>query len=333
VVIQARQEEKESIQTRTFSNYNHSHTLTVLYYEVLRHYRVTVEWVRRRPAVLVKLPTRLTTLDDPTLVNHRFLLERFLLDPTMKAGFDALEKRDSIAHHQALHGINPAAPLPELWWEGNVELELFEICLRAKDDTVNPLVVYIITAEDHARSKKNELHYVYKGSSDAGPNYSAHNINSGKRMETNDSENTNEYWTFLKLQGQPTNGESKRIKWKDVLGFQFEKWGTTQYRIDLLQIRGWDRFGFVVNFTEGRVPVDLYIDDVEPGSATFSAIKRPGLWPGPPEQIKTPDQSLSTEDAYQLKRLRTISQPTSITMRRSSSSARTKRRSRGSSKP
>ena len=65
VVIQARQEEKESIQTRTFSNYNHSHTLTVLYYEVLRHYRVTVEWVRRRPAVLLKLPTRLTNLDDP----------------------------------------------------------------------------------------------------------------------------------------------------------------------------------------------------------------------------------------------------------------------------
>lgn len=56
VVIQARQEEKESIQTRTFSNYNHSHTLTVLYYEVLRHYRVTVEWVRRRRAVLVKMP-------------------------------------------------------------------------------------------------------------------------------------------------------------------------------------------------------------------------------------------------------------------------------------
>src|SRR5690606_33662265 len=46
VVIQARQEESESIQTRTFTNYNHSHTLTVLYYEVLRHFRVTTEWVR-----------------------------------------------------------------------------------------------------------------------------------------------------------------------------------------------------------------------------------------------------------------------------------------------
>lgn len=304
VVIQARQEEKESIQTRTFSNYNHSHTLTVLYYEVLRHYRVTVEWVRRRPAVLLKLPARLATLDDPSLVRHRFLLERFLLDPTMKAGFDALEKRDSIAHHQAVHGINPAAPVTAPWWEGDVELELFELCLRAPDDTINNITVYVITAEDHARSKKNELHYVYKGSRGAGPNYSAHNINSGERMETNDAENTNEYWTFLKLAGQPNDGESKRIKWNDVLGFQIEKWGETQYRIDLLAIRGWDRFGFVVNFTEGKVPVNLYIDDEEPGSTTFSAIKRPGPRPAPPAPVLSPDKSLSAEEAYQLKRLR-----------------------------
>lgn len=303
VVIQARQEEKESIQTRTFSNYNHSHTLTVLYYEVLRHYRVTVEWVRRRQAVLARIPETLPFEDETNALLYRHLLEPSLLDASLKPGFDAMEKRRTIRLNQTLNGINPTAPLPELWWEGNVELELFEICLRAKDDTVNPLVVYIITAGDHARSKKHELHYVYKGSGDAGPNYEAHNINSGKRMETNDSENTNEYWIFLKLQGQPTDGESKRIKWKDIIGFQFEKWGDTQYRIDLLQIRGWDRFGFVVNFTEGRVPVDLYIDNVEPGSTTFSAIKRPGPWPGPPVPIKTPDQSLSPEEYHSIQKL------------------------------
>ncbi len=90
VVIQARQEEKESIQTRTFSNYNHSHTLTILYYEVLRHYRVTVEWVRRRPAVLVKLPTKLPgVLTAQVLLSHRYLLEPYLLDKKLSAAFDA----------------------------------------------------------------------------------------------------------------------------------------------------------------------------------------------------------------------------------------------------
>jgi len=42
-------------------------------------------------------------------------------------------------------------------------------------------------------------------------------------------DNTHEYWTFLKLAGQEANGESKRIPWKDVLGFQFEKWGGTEW--------------------------------------------------------------------------------------------------------
>ncbi len=90
VVIQARQEEKESIQTRTFSNYNHSHTLTILYYEVLRHYRVTVEWVRRRPAVLVKMRQKLPgVLTANTLLGRRYLLEPYLLDHKLASAFDA----------------------------------------------------------------------------------------------------------------------------------------------------------------------------------------------------------------------------------------------------
>lgn len=303
VIIQARQEEKESIQTRTFSNYNHSHTLTILYYEVLRHYRVTVEWVRRRPAVLVEVPKRVTALDDAALIKNRFLLEPALLNPALKAGFDALEKRETIANHQRIHGINPDAALPQPWWEGDVELELFELCLRSPDDTVNPIVVYIITAGDHALSKRLELHYVYKGGHPEIP-YEAHNINSGTRMERSMAENTNEYWTFLKLQGQPNDGESKRIKWNDILGFQFEKWGDTEWRINQLAIRGWDRFGFVVNFTEGQVPVDLFVKGKEPGSQTFSKIKRPGTRPAPPAPVLSPEKSLSAEEAYQIKRLK-----------------------------
>lgn len=90
VVIQARQEEKQSIQTRTFSNYNHSHTLTILYYQVLRHYRVTVEWVRRRAAVLVKMPAKLPgVLTANTLLSLRYLLEPYLLDRKLGAAFDA----------------------------------------------------------------------------------------------------------------------------------------------------------------------------------------------------------------------------------------------------
>ena len=40
VVVRSAQSEKEAIETRTVVNYNHSHTLTILYDEVLRHFRV-----------------------------------------------------------------------------------------------------------------------------------------------------------------------------------------------------------------------------------------------------------------------------------------------------
>ena len=180
-----------------------------------------------------------------------------------------------------------------------MELELFEIGIWTNDDTINNITIYVVTAEDHARSKKHELHYVYKGSSAAGPNYAAHNVNSGERMETDQ-----EQFTFLKLQGQDVDGESKRIPWSKVIGFQFEKWGNTEWRIDALSIRAWDRFGFVVDLTPGKVDVNLLILGRRARVAGFSGIKRPGPPPPTPAPVLSPDKSLSAEEAYQLKRLR-----------------------------
>lgn len=96
VVIQARQEEKETIQTRTFSNYNHSHTLTILYYEVLRHYKVTVEWIRRRQAVLVPTaPDWFKSAEAPRhALQNRPVLEQALLDKKYLEGFNAIEREN-----------------------------------------------------------------------------------------------------------------------------------------------------------------------------------------------------------------------------------------------
>ena len=96
VVVQSTQSEKETIETRTVANYNHSHALTILYYEVLRHFRVSTERVRRRPAVLVKMKTDWFAGKDPEPENnarlHRKALEAALLDPKVAAGFDALDR-------------------------------------------------------------------------------------------------------------------------------------------------------------------------------------------------------------------------------------------------
>lgn len=296
VVIQARQEQSESIQTRTFSNYNHSHTLTILYYEVLRHFRVTVEWVRRRRAVLARLPKRIQAFDAAALMKHRLVLERALLDPQLKPGFDALEKRESIRNHQAVLGIVPGTKPPSPWWEGDVELEMFEIGIWTNDDTIKPVVVYIITANEPTRSKRYELHYVYKGS--GSEQYDAHNINSGSRMATDQ-----EQYTFLKIAGQQPDQESIRVKWSEIVGFQFEKWGDTDWRIDHLSIRAWDRFGFFVELTPEETDVNLFIKGSQPGSQAFSRIKPPSPRPPDPPVPMTPEASLSAEESWSIKHL------------------------------
>lgn len=56
VVVQGEQAERVSAQTRVVANYNHSHALTMLYYEVLQHHRVVTRPASRRPALLLRQP-------------------------------------------------------------------------------------------------------------------------------------------------------------------------------------------------------------------------------------------------------------------------------------
>jgi hypothetical protein len=91
VVVQSNAAEKEAIETRTIVNYNHSHTLSVLYYEVLRHFRVVTEFVRRRPAILVRIPSDSFGGKDAIdhLLSQRAVLAPVLLDARFAGGFDA----------------------------------------------------------------------------------------------------------------------------------------------------------------------------------------------------------------------------------------------------
>jgi hypothetical protein len=302
VVIQARQEERESIQTRTFSNYNHSHTLTVLYYEVLRHYRVTVEWVRRRPAVLVQIPPRIAAFDAATLMDYRFLLEPALLDASLKPAFDLLEKQETIRQHQQLYGIVPSDnPTPQ-FWEGDVDFHLFEIGIRTTegDLTDSPVVGYIITADQMPDQKKLELHYVYKGGHLNEDANAVHNLNSGERF----NENGAAQWTFVKPFDQ-TTGKYVTVKWKDIAGFQFEKWGDNDWRIDFLAINAFGLNGWVTPLTspEGLRDVDLYFIGDEPSSQTFTWINRPGPLPPPLPPNRAPEKALTPEDYHQVRKL------------------------------
>lgn len=91
VVIQANQAEQNALETRTFTNNNHCHTLTILYYEVLRHLRVVTRCVAIRPILLVDYD--LADFEDVATIRiHRTMLEPALLDARLAPGFDAAEK-------------------------------------------------------------------------------------------------------------------------------------------------------------------------------------------------------------------------------------------------
>ncbi len=92
VVVQASQAEREVIETRTVANHNHCHALTVLYYEVLRHWRTTTRVAHKQDVVLIKRPVYTFTVDLDVVRRHRSILEAVLLNPSLRACFDALDQ-------------------------------------------------------------------------------------------------------------------------------------------------------------------------------------------------------------------------------------------------
>ncbi len=90
VVIQATQQERSVIQTRTVTNYNHCHALTVQYYEVLRTFKVVTEFERRHRVLLI--PYRLVRFDRSLALRFRALLEQVLLEPNLRPHFDSLAR-------------------------------------------------------------------------------------------------------------------------------------------------------------------------------------------------------------------------------------------------
>ncbi|WP_313952781.1 hypothetical protein [Accumulibacter sp.] len=91
VVIQANQAEQNTLETRTFTNNNHCHALTILYYEVLRHLRVVSRWVGTRPVVLIHHDL-IDFNDERRIRTYRRVLEAGLLEDRLKQCFDAADK-------------------------------------------------------------------------------------------------------------------------------------------------------------------------------------------------------------------------------------------------
>ena len=290
VVVQAQEAQREAIETRTFTNYNHSHTLTILYYEILRHFRVATEWTRRRPVVLMK-PLNVSFEDDKveaTVMAEQRTLRNALLDPSLAPAFDALEKLQVSRENYRLHGIKAGA-VAKPWGEGDLEFTLFEFLIKTSDglrDKTSNKVVAVVRKFDGTAVW---LDYLYEGPH-VPPDKLEPNLNSGKVFDE-----TSWVSQFVKPRIP--------LKWREIAGFEIEKWGDDEWRIDKLGITAFNQ-NLYIPLVPFDSDVDMYFRDSEPSSATISFIKRPEPDPPWPAAVPTADEVLSAEESRLVARLK-----------------------------
>lgn len=164
VVVQATQSETDAIETRTVTNHNRNHALTIQYYEVLRHFAVNTAYVETIPVIL--LPYKLIQFNEETTLKYRQQLEQMLLDQRLRVNFDACARLkycpDQYPEPEEIPAVSePSAPVVE---PNKIESYFLEI--KTGDESWSgsggEVTVYIKTND----GVKHFLHKIYEDSDD-----------------------------------------------------------------------------------------------------------------------------------------------------------------------
>ena len=147
VVVQSDQQEYARAETRVIANNNHSHALTMLYYEVLRHFKVTTQFVRKRNVLLVDYSRWGVDFNNEYVINkYRKILEQYLLEPRYITYFDVV--------HIYLATITEANyqnnKTPDIVGQENIEFKKFKLEFFTGDDAFpesHSVFVDIITSK------------------------------------------------------------------------------------------------------------------------------------------------------------------------------------------
>lgn len=289
VVVQTGQQEGENVETRTFSNNNRGHTLTILYYEMLRHFHIKVEFSRFYEAVLVdKSKFSWNKAPDPTvsgpagldlhwgldndafLLAKRYILQPALLDQTLvPAAFDALVKLEVLRRKLLL---NPAPPPPVD--QGNMEFSSFFVQVDTGDNkSRNTIVLQVLTRGG------NWVKLTF------GPDH-VENLNDASLGEAFDSYNAHFRQTSDPL--------VTPLKWNDIDRFRF------------LNQDGTDKIIFLSVAIRGLLNLSSDIIEVVPRQTGTYQMENPGdeqdFLPAapapspPPVATLSPEQQLAPED-------------------------------------
>jgi len=269
VVIQSAQQGSQNLQTRTVRNYNHSHAMTLLYYEVLRHYRVVTERGDAGPALL--LPQEMPNFDETAVFAYRRFLEPTLLVKALQPGFDAVE---------ILFALERDPPPPPQPSPADLAFNLFRIIFHCGGITCPANVQVDVGRSDNPTVKK--------ALRAADGNVT---LGDGSRFDKANG-------SSVEVQGIPDGGS---ITWKELGFFEISVFptadpaGYTELDVNLIEVKGIDGTG-------QEHPMGSWSGDQKYfGNQTFPII--PSNRPPPPPPVPTALQQLTPDQRYAYVRL------------------------------
>jgi hypothetical protein len=269
VVIQSAQQGSQNLQTRTVRNYNHSHAMTLLYYEVLRHYRVVTERGDVGPALLV--PQEMPNFDENSVFAYRRFMEPALLIKSLQPGFDIVE---------TLFALERDPPPPPVSSLGDLAFNLFRVIFHCGGQTC-PATVQIDVAQGDNPAIKKPL----RGADG--------NVRIGDANRFDQANGSS-----VEIQGIPDGGS---IAWKDIGFFEISVYptkdpaGQTKLNVNLIEVRG-------IDITSQEHVMGTWSGDQwYLGDQTFPIIT--SIRPPPPPPVLTPLQQLTADQRHAYVRL------------------------------
>ncbi|MBN1872820.1 MAG: helix-hairpin-helix domain-containing protein [Anaerolineae bacterium] len=172
VVTTATQGERFSVETEVIANYNHCHSLTMQYFEVLRHMQVEVRLSSVQECLFI--PLIMSSFDHQKILRWREPLAGYILDEQLRCGFDAIGRIENDYEGSDLPEGMYAEDEIE-YWSGDLyikfdipcpaDLELFEKKEELRE-ALSPFIFWgssidrlIDKVYEQAANKRNEAFY------------------------------------------------------------------------------------------------------------------------------------------------------------------------------
>ena len=248
VVMQVDQSESSNVQTRTVANYNHGHALTILYYEVLRHFRLITRVASERNALIVDYSDwKLDYNDLAYLLNRRMIFEAVLLDERLRPSFDLLEAA-TIAKLKYDEEKLKWDNLPKNADPGDTQIQRLEVTFTTGDDATDGDPYLDLMMKNGDTLWTNQI----------GPNDMP---GTPRRMGTPGFDNfqQGDVDTFsLSIVGPPF------VKWKDIRGFVIGLDDGGDWKIAHIKLIGFTGGGDAIVLYDQELNVPLPNDAVLP---------------------------------------------------------------------